>query len=212
MSVPAQASRTRTACSCGKASWPTRRAADRGIQCKHRLNRRRLAIDIYSHALPASESRAIARFDVRLGKARRLKRLPKQSDFARDGNRMATDALRRAKNAHAIRPLMERAAGIEPATLAWKARALPLCNARTLWFLRDRANNALCYPYARVRIVDGRIVIRNCQKRLRRGGCMTSATRFPLGSFSSARPQRRRRQFDGVYADVVVIDRILRSS
>ena len=25
---------------------------------------------------------------------------------------------------------MERAAGIEPATLAWKARALPLCNAR----------------------------------------------------------------------------------
>ena len=136
MSVPAQASRTRTACSCGKASWPTRRAADRGIQCKHRLNRRRLAIDIYSHALPASESRAMARFDVRLGKARRLKRLPKQSDFARDGNRMANaDALRRAKNAHAIRPLMERAAGIEPATLAWKARALPLCNARTLWFL-----------------------------------------------------------------------------
>src|ERR1700722_18069934 len=27
---------------------------------------------------------------------------------------------------------MERAAGIEPATLAWKARALPLCNAREL--------------------------------------------------------------------------------
>ena len=27
---------------------------------------------------------------------------------------------------------MERAAGIEPATLAWKARALPLCNARKL--------------------------------------------------------------------------------
>ena len=26
---------------------------------------------------------------------------------------------------------LERAAGIEPATLAWKARALPLCNART---------------------------------------------------------------------------------
>jgi hypothetical protein len=26
--------------------------------------------------------------------------------------------------------LLERAAGIEPATLAWKARALPLCNAR----------------------------------------------------------------------------------
>jgi hypothetical protein len=25
---------------------------------------------------------------------------------------------------------LERAAGIEPATLAWKARALPLCNAR----------------------------------------------------------------------------------
>jgi len=25
---------------------------------------------------------------------------------------------------------VERAAGIEPATLAWKARALPLCNAR----------------------------------------------------------------------------------
>ena len=27
---------------------------------------------------------------------------------------------------------LERAAGIEPATLAWKARALPLCNARAL--------------------------------------------------------------------------------
>ena len=28
---------------------------------------------------------------------------------------------------------LERAAGIEPATLAWKARALPLCNARGNW-------------------------------------------------------------------------------
>jgi hypothetical protein len=28
------------------------------------------------------------------------------------------------------RSFLERAAGIEPATLAWKARALPLCNAR----------------------------------------------------------------------------------
>ncbi len=27
---------------------------------------------------------------------------------------------------------LERAAGIEPATLAWKARALPLCNARSV--------------------------------------------------------------------------------
>jgi hypothetical protein len=43
-------------------------------------------------------------------------------------------------------PSLERAAGIEPATLAWKARALPLCNARdTVVTLRGSAAN----PYDR---------------------------------------------------------------
>ena len=31
---------------------------------------------------------------------------------------------------------MERMAGIEPALSAWKAEALPLCNIRTLFFLK----------------------------------------------------------------------------
>ena len=44
------------------------------------------------------------------------------------------------------RAFLERAAGIEPATLAWKARALPLCNARdTVATLRGSAAN----PYDR---------------------------------------------------------------
>jgi L-amino acid N-acyltransferase YncA len=54
----------------------------------------------------------------------------------RSSLRTATEGNRRTssnKNAPQIRPLVERAAGIEPATLAWKARALPLCNARVAW-------------------------------------------------------------------------------
>jgi hypothetical protein len=39
---------------------------------------------------------------------------------------------------------VERAAGIEPATLAWKARALPLCNAR------DRSRSRVGEQTARV--------------------------------------------------------------
>jgi hypothetical protein len=53
--------------------------------------------------------------------------------LALHGNRMATAGCGAIKKAFRIRLSLERAAGIEPATLAWKARALPLCNARGNW-------------------------------------------------------------------------------
>ena len=63
-------------------------------------------------------------------RAKSLPELPLTTFSRRHGNRMAAAALRAKKKARPDGPFLERAAGIEPATLAWKARALPLCNAR----------------------------------------------------------------------------------
>jgi hypothetical protein len=58
---------------------------------------------------------------------------PKASrSFPATATEWATAAPEMIRNAFEIERFVERAAGIEPATLAWKARALPLCNAREL--------------------------------------------------------------------------------
>ncbi len=54
-------------------------------------------------------------------------------------------AVRRAE-----RRFLERAAGIEPATLAWKARALPLCNAREIAIAGGQGRIRTCVALSRV--------------------------------------------------------------
>ncbi len=46
--------------------------------------------------------------------------------------------------------ILERAAGIEPATLAWKARALPLCNAREIAIAGGQGRIRTCVALSRV--------------------------------------------------------------
>ena len=77
----------------------------------------------------------------------------------RSSDKSATNRFRRAQSRRAdkekspwIQALsLERAAGIEPATLAWKARALPLCNARAPEPFAARFGYAAVHPAWRKR-------------------------------------------------------------